>query len=214
MVFGLALLTSGLTTFYMFRLFFLAFHGAPRHEGVKAGHVHEDFAMTLPIVVLAVPALLSGLLGKGIFEKFFVVGKLHVPTLVKLSHASWIPVVAVAVAVVALALAWFMYGRPKSNIARALDDINRGPIYKIIYHKFYFDEIYYAVVRQFIFGGVAATARFIQDYIIEGILAFTVWFTHKLGDLVRTAQAGYLPFYLGTLIVGLLLWRFIGGLPL
>ena len=107
-----------------------------------------------------------------------------------------------------------MYGRSKSNIARALDDINRGPIYKVIYHKFYFDEIYYAVVRQFIFGGVAATARFIQDYIIEGILAFTVWFTHKLGDLVRTAQAGYLPFYLGTLIVGLLLWRFIGGLPL
>ncbi len=213
-VFGLALLTSGLTTFYMFRLFFLAFHGAPRHEGVKAGHVHEDFAMTLPIVVLAVPALLSGLLGKGVFEKFFVVGKLHVPTLVKLSHASWIPVVAVAVAVVALALAWFMYGRSKSNIARALDDINRGPIYKVIYHKFYFDEIYYAVVRQFIFGGVAATARFIQDYIIEGILAFMVWFTHKLGDLVRTAQAGYLPFYLGTLIVGLLLWRFIGGLPL
>ena len=35
-VFALALLTSGLTTFYMFRLFFLAFHGEPRHEGVRA----------------------------------------------------------------------------------------------------------------------------------------------------------------------------------
>ena len=213
-VFGLALFTSALTTFYMFRLFFLAFHGAPRSEAVKAGHVHEDLAMTLPIVVLAVPALLSGLLGKGLFETFFTPGKLHVPTLVKLSHAGWIPVVAVAVAVAALALAWFFYGRPQSNIARALDSTNRSHVYKVIYHKFYFDEIYYTVVRQFIFGGVAATARFIQDYIVEGILAFTVWFVHKLGELVRFAQAGYLPFYLGTLIVGVLLWRFFGQLPL
>ena len=213
-VFGLALFTSALTTFYMFRMFFLAFHGVPRSEAVKAGHVHEDLAMTLPIVVLAVPALLSGLLGKGLFEAFFTPGKLHVPTLVKLSHADWIPVVAVAVAVVALALAWLLYASPRAKITRALDDTNRSRIYKVIYHKFYFDEIYYTVVRQFIFGGVAAAARFIQDYVVEGLLAFTVWFVHKLGDLVRTAQAGYLPFYLGTLIVGLLLWRFLGGLPL
>ncbi|MCQ2062384.1 MAG: NADH-quinone oxidoreductase subunit L [Fibrobacter sp.] len=213
-VFGLALLTSGLTTFYMFRLFFLAFHGEPRHEGVRAGHVHEDFAMTLPIVILAVPALLSGLLGKGIFEKFFTPGKLHVPQLLKLAHAEWIPYTAVGVAILALLIAWFLYASPKAKIARALDETNRSGLYKVIYHKFYFDEMYYTVVRQFIFGGVARVSRFIQDYIVEGILAFVIWFVHKLGDLVRTAQAGYLPFYLGTLIVGVLIWRFFGQLPL
>ena len=213
-VFGLALLTSGLTTFYMFRLFFLAFHGEPRHEGVRAGHVHEDLAMTLPVVVLAIPALLSGLLGKGIFEKFFTPGKLHVPVMLKLAHAEWIPFVAVAVAVIALLLAWFLYASPKAKVQRALDETNRSGIYKVIYHKFYFDEMYYTVVRQFIFGGIARVSRAFNDYIIEGLLAFSVWFIHKLGDLVRTAQAGYLPFYLGTLIVGVLLWRFFGQLPL
>lgn len=213
-VFALALLTSGLTTFYMFRLFFLAFHGEPRHEGVRAGHVHEDFAMTLPIVVLAVPALLSGLLGKGLFEKYFTPGYLHVPVMLKLAHAEWIPFVAVAVAVIALLIAWFLYASPKAKIERALDETNRSGIYKVIYHKFYFDEMYYTVVRQFIFGGIARVARAFNDYVIEGLLAFSVWFIHKLGDLVRTAQAGYLPFYLGTLIVGVLLWRFFGQLPL
>ena len=213
-VFALALLTSGLTTFYMFRLFFLAFHGEPRHEGVRAGHVHEDFAMTLPIVVLAVPALLSGLLGKGLFEKYFTPGNLYVPVMLKLAHAEWIPFVAVAVAVIALLIAWFLYASPKAKIERALDETNRSGIYKVIYHKFYFDEMYYTVVRQFIFGGVARVARAFNDYVIEGLLAFSVWFIHKLGDLVRTAQAGYLPFYLGTLIVGVLLWRFFGQLPL
>jgi NADH-quinone oxidoreductase subunit L len=213
-VFGLALLTSGLTTFYMFRLFFLAFHGTPRHEGVKAGHVHEDFAMTLPIVILAIPALLSGILGKGIFEKFFVPGQLHVPQLMRLDHAEWIPYVAVAIAVVALIIAWLLYASPWAKVQRALDETNRSGIYKVIYHKFYFDEMYYAVVRQFIFGGIARVARAFNDYVIEGLLAFTVWFVHKLGDLVRLAQAGYLPFYLGSLIVGVLLWRFFGQLPL
>lgn len=213
-VFALALLTSGLTTFYMFRLFFLAFHGEPRHEGVKAGHVHEDFFMTLPVVILAIPALLSGILGKGLFEHFFTPGKLHVPTMLKVAHAEWIPFVAIGVAVLALLIAWFLYASPKAKIQRALDDTNRCGIYKIIYHKFYFDEMYYTVVRQFIFGGVARVSRAFNDYVIEGLLAFSIWFIHKLGDLVRTAQAGYLPFYLGTLIVGVLIWRFFGQLPL
>ncbi|SMG44218.1 NADH-quinone oxidoreductase subunit L [Fibrobacter sp. UWB13] len=213
-VFGLALLTSGLTTFYMFRLFFLAFHGAPRHEGVKAGHVHEDFAMTLPIVILAIPALLSGVLGKGLFEKFFEPGALHVPQLVRFDHAEWIPFVAVGIAVIALVIAWVLYASPWAKVQRALDESNRSGIYKVVYHKFYLDEMYYAVVRQFIFGGIARVARAFNDYVIEGLLAFTVWFVHKLGDLVRFAQAGYLPFYLGTLIVGVLLWRFFGQLPL
>lgn len=213
-VFALALLTSGLTTFYMFRLFFLAFHGEPRHEGVKAGHVHEDFFMTLPVVILAIPALLSGILGKELFEHFFTPGKLHVPTMLKVAHAEWIPFVAIGVAVLALLIAWFLYASPKAKIQRALDDTNRCGIYKIIYHKFYFDEMYYTVVRQFIFGGVARVSRAFNDYVIEGLLAFSIWFIHKLGDLVRTAQAGYLPFYLGTLIVGVLIWRFFGQLPL
>ena len=213
-VFGLALLTSGLTTFYMFRLFFLAFHGEPRHEGVKAGHVHEDFAMTLPIVILAVPALLSGIAGKSLFAAFFVPGKIHAPQLVKLAEASWIPFAAIAIAIIALALAWFFYASPKARIAKALDESNRSGIYKTVYHKFYFDEMYYAVVRQFVIGGIARVARFIEDYIAGTLVNFSVWFIHKLGDLVRVAQGGYLPFYLGTLIVGVLLWRFLGNLPL
>ena len=213
-VFGLALLTSGLTTFYMFRLFFLAFHGEPRHEGVKEGHVHEDFAMTLPIVILAVPALLSGIAGKSLFAAFFVPGKIHAPQLVKLAEASWIPFAAVAIAIIALVLAWFFYASPKARIAKALDESNRSGIYKTVYHKFYFDEMYYAVVRQFVIGGIARVARFIEDYIVGTLVNFSVWFIHKLGDLVRVAQGGYLPFYLGTLIVGVLLWRFLGNLPL
>ena len=92
--------------------------------------------------------------------------------MLKLAHAEWIPFVAVAVAVVALLVAWFLYASPKAKVQRALDETNRSGIYKIIYHKFYFDEMYYTVVRQFIFGGIARVARAFNDYVIEGLLAF------------------------------------------
>ncbi|MCF0215108.1 MAG: NADH-quinone oxidoreductase subunit L [Fibrobacteraceae bacterium] len=217
-VFALALLTSGLTTFYMFRFFFLIFHGDSRSEHVRGHKIKEDFAMTLPIVVLALPAFLSGFMAKGLFAKFSVPSSLNIPQLVSLPEAKWIPFAAIGMAVVAFCTAWLFYASPKATIPakmqQTLDETNRCGLYKLIYRKFYFDEMYYIFVRQFIFAGVARVCRFVQDYIIEGIVAFVVWFVHRLGDLVRYAQGGSLPFYLGTLIIGLLLWRFFGQLPL
>ncbi|MSR74862.1 MAG: NADH-quinone oxidoreductase subunit L [Planctomycetes bacterium] len=58
--FTLAAVTAFLTAFYMFRLLFLTFHGKPgdRH---KFEHAHESpAAMTMPLVVLAVLALIAG----------------------------------------------------------------------------------------------------------------------------------------------------------
>ena len=64
--------------------------------------------------------------------------------------------------------AWFFYCRPFAGVARALDAEPPWPWYKVIYHKFYFDEIYYAVTRQFIFAGVAQWMKNFDDYVIGG----------------------------------------------
>lgn len=211
-VFAIGLLTSGLTAFYMFRLFFLAFHGKARSE--HTAHAHEDFAMTLPIVCLAVPSLLSGLLAKNIFATKFVPGALPVATAEHLVHATWIPYAAGGMAVLGILIAALFYARPKANIERALDVDNRCKLYKTINHKFYFDEMYYAVVRQFIFRGVAATARFVEDWIIGSIVNFCLFIVRTAGSLVREAENGYLPFYVGVMIVGVIFWYFVGKLPL
>ncbi len=53
LLFLLPLLTAGLTTFYMFRMWFMTFAGKPRDEHVHE-HAHETpWTMTLPLVVLA-----------------------------------------------------------------------------------------------------------------------------------------------------------------
>ncbi len=210
-VFAVALFTSALTAFYMFRLFFLAFHGKARSEHTT--HAHEDLAMTLPIVALAIPSALAGLLTKNLFAEKFVPGTLSVSEATHLAHVSWIPFVASAAAVIGILLAFVCYGRKKTNVARALDTDNRSKLYRTIYHKFYFDEAYYAIVRQFVFNGLSATARFVEDYVIGSVVKFCTGAVQKAGALVRAVECGNLPFYIGTMVAGILIWYFIGNLP-
>jgi NADH-quinone oxidoreductase subunit L len=54
LLFVLPLLTAGITTFYMFRMWFMTFTGKPRDEHVHE-HAHESPAtMTVPLIILAV----------------------------------------------------------------------------------------------------------------------------------------------------------------
>src|ERR1700693_271888 len=56
----LGLLTALLTSFYMFRLIFLTFHGKPRYDEHKV-HVHESpWSMLGPLVALAVLSVIGG----------------------------------------------------------------------------------------------------------------------------------------------------------
>ena len=53
-----------MTSFYMFRLMYLTFHGHPRMSHEAEHHIHESPAsMTAPLVVLAICAIGAGWLG-------------------------------------------------------------------------------------------------------------------------------------------------------
>jgi NADH-quinone oxidoreductase subunit L len=59
LLFLLPLVTAGLTTFYMFRMWFLTFAGEPRDRHVYE-HAHESpWLMTMPLVVLAVLSIVA-----------------------------------------------------------------------------------------------------------------------------------------------------------
>lgn len=71
-IFGLLVFASFLTSFYMFRTWFLTFTGTPRdHE--RHHHAHESpLLMTVPLMVLAIPSLFLGFFFwyQGNLEKF------------------------------------------------------------------------------------------------------------------------------------------------
>src|SRR5262249_50866585 len=54
LLFILPLATAGITTFYMFRMWFMTFTGAPRDQHVY-DHAHESpWQMTVPLIILGV----------------------------------------------------------------------------------------------------------------------------------------------------------------
>src|SRR6202043_3599861 len=58
LLFLLPLMTAGITTFYMFRMWFMTFTGQPRDQSVYE-HAHESpWPMTVPLIVLAVFAVI------------------------------------------------------------------------------------------------------------------------------------------------------------
>jgi NADH-quinone oxidoreductase subunit L len=66
--FWMTVLAAMLTSFYSWRLIFLTFHGTPRASADVMSHVHESpYVMTVPLALLAVGALFSGI----VFEHSF-----------------------------------------------------------------------------------------------------------------------------------------------
>lgn len=209
-VFALGLATGGLTAFYMFRLFFLAFHGEARDK--HASHAHEDPWMTFPIVALAIPSACAGFFAKDLFERFFqpamALPEMH------LDHPSWLPIAASLMGIAGIAVSWLFYGRKQANAAAALKLEGRSAPYRLAYNKFYFDEMYYAFTRKFLFSIVAEGLKWIDHHIVDRLGDLLAQGSQKAGALVRRLQTGYAPLYILATLLGVLLWRALGNLPL
>ncbi|MCL2284262.1 MAG: NADH-quinone oxidoreductase subunit L [Fibromonadales bacterium] len=186
-VFFAGLLTGGLTAFYMFRMFFLTFHGKQRCEHVAA---HEDPWMTVPIVILAIPAACAGYIGHCILSGLTA------------QHVEWLPIAASLMGILGVAVAWFLYARKNADVNRALESDIRSPWYRIIYHKFYFDEMYYSITRNFLIKGVAGFLKAFDHYVIDAFGDFIAGVLQWLGRGVRLAQNGSFAVYAALFVTG------------
>jgi NADH-quinone oxidoreductase subunit L len=202
-VFFTGLLTGGITAFYMFRMFFLTFHGKARNEHAVA-HAHEDPWMTFPIVALAIPAAVIGLVSHKFFAGF--VETLHITSLQEVSHVELplpLPVIASLMGIIGIAVASFFYARKDANTTAALETDIRSPFYKIIYNKFYFDEMYYAFTRSFLIKCVAGFLKAFDHYIIDALGDFIANVIQFLGKGVRLSQNGFYAAYAVWFVTGL-----------
>jgi len=221
-VFAVGLLTGGLTAFYMFRLFFLAFFGKSRAHAHHDFHghdkhpqpelkIHEDPWMTTPIVLLAIPTVFAGFFSKDIFERL-VKPMMALPEL-ELQHPGWLPYVASAMGILGMLVAFILYARPHANIAKALETATRPAWYKVIMNKFYFDEVYLWITQKVIFAFVAEAMKAF-DRLVDNLVDLSASFTQLGGRATRALQSGLLPLYIGVTLFGILLVRYLGNLPL
>jgi NADH-quinone oxidoreductase subunit L len=207
----LALITAGLTAFYMFRLFIIAFGWEWLAHDDR--HLHEAPPIqTIPIVILAAGAVVGGYIPVASFLSPVFGQPAEVGTL-----AFWgLAGLTMAASAVGFAVAYVMYARrPELAVAWRT---RLGPIHTLVEHKYYIDELY---DRLFVRPGLAL-ARFLNDVVeprvIDGAVNAVADFTLLEAREFRLLQTGRVRSYaLVTLggAVGVLLiviW-YLGYLP-
>jgi NADH-quinone oxidoreductase subunit L len=223
------LVTAGLTSFYMFRLWYLTFFGQSRAQetahddhGHEHGHgVHESPAiMLVPLVILAILSVIGGWVGVpeamgGHAEiTHFLSPVIPVSEGAESSRSMELLLAAVSVAVAAIG--WFCahvlyFAKPElpAQFAAKL----RG-LYTLLLNKYWIDEVY---------GGIiVAPILFLSRYVLKGLLDTGVitggglalgYTTQGLGSLVQRVQSGNIRSYAGWLAIGaaaLLLLTYFG----
>jgi NADH-quinone oxidoreductase subunit L len=221
------LLVAFMTAFYMFRLTFLVFTGAPR-DAHKYDHAHESPAvMTLPLVVLAVLSAVAGFWGMPWlshgFAQFITGGHAehHAPSLALMA-------VATLVAASGIFLAYQTYYRRVWSPERLAE--KAGRLYTWAFNKYYFDELYSLVlVRPFyalcdflwtfdmlVIDGLVNLAGWLglafavlhnwfDVYLVDGLVNLSGYSMRGLGRSLRLLQSGRLQNYAFLVVFGVLL---------
>lgn len=209
-IYVLALGGALLTSFYMFRLFYLVFYGEQR---LSEAHPHESpKVMTLPLVVLAILSVFGGFLnipsllgGHSGFEAYIntAVSSMSGHTI---SHGTEIVLIVTSLILIG-AVIWLAYLKfVKKAFVPEPDAESISFIPKLITNKFYIDVFYISVIEkpyrnlsEFLFKSIETN---ILNPVVDGIGNSIL----KLGDFVRKLQQGNMSFYFFAMVAGILLF--------
>jgi NADH-quinone oxidoreductase subunit L len=200
-MFWVGAITAGLTAFYVFRAFFLAFFGKYRGHH----HPHESpLVMTGPLMVLAVLSLVGG---------FISIPNWLAPLFPLPAHESTTPmVISATFGIIGIVLALYLYVIQPA-LAESLKTA-AGPVYTLISNKYYVDEIYAAVIVKPL-EGISRTVLWkgVDEGLIDkGIVTGFARTVRGWGSLLRQLQSGSIRNYATWILAGSLLVIFVLGL--
>ena len=217
LLFVLASVVAALTTFYMFRLVFVAFLGSARSDA--AGHAHESPpVIAWPLRILAVFSIIGGLIGiEQLYAAQLTPGHAeHAASFVQQLVGPFVHApLAACVGLLAIAVGYF--AAQALYVKAAKDPLPEmlGALSRAMRNRFYFDELYEATVIR-LHDGLAAVAGWFDRWIIAGVGVRGVHGTTELaGRALRLLQSGNLQTYaflfaLGAALVLFLLLRATG----
>lgn len=214
-IYAIALVTSGLTAFYMFRMFFLTFHGKPRDQHIH-DHAHESpLIMTFPLMALAlgtvvvgflnVPKVLSfGFLPTDLFATWLE------PSLKVAEHGEAhmfhptattdfiLMAVAIGISLIGIGFAYARYAKPTPAT-----EPTKALWWEILWDKYYVDEMIQAIVIE----PILKLSGFLRKGVDEDGLDYVVNSTPKayagLSNAVRVIQTGLVRSYAYLMVLGM-----------
>jgi NADH-quinone oxidoreductase subunit L len=214
--FVLSLFVSACTAFYMFRLYYLTFHGTFRGTQDQEHHLHESpKSMTIPLVVLAVLSVVGGLIGLphaighdlGMHWHWldhYLADTLLMPA--SMMHSGTEIALMILATVIALGSIYFAWRIYKQQGQMALEDKEiTSSTHRMLVGKYYIDELYDALIRK----PVDALSNFfnavMESKVIDGLIEGVSWGVNSTGELLRKAHSGKLYVYILITVFALIL---------
>jgi NADH-quinone oxidoreductase subunit L len=212
-----------MTGFYMFRLMGKTFYGTSHVDPEVEPHVHESpRSMTVPLLLLAVPTVLLGLvlglpLGSSTIlhwlEPIFLPAEeimgIHLPEYELLGIDGTLIFVSVGISALGIGIGIWLFGflrRPArpGTVAR-LTDRNRltRSLYVASRQKWWFDDLNHLVFYRF-GGAIADAVMWFDVRVVDGIVNGTGSVTQRVGDGIRRIQTGRVQNYALGIALGLL----------
>ncbi len=207
-LFILGMITAFMTAFYMFRMWFMTFCGEPR------GHCHGESPkpMTVPLCILAVFAVISGLFV--VFDgSYYILESLRttIDTVIPFHTGmeiveeifTAIPTyVALVLAVVGIGIAWKLYVKTPYD-AEAFKPENHGALYNFNAKRHYFPELYNWISWKF-GAGVAKGVNALDVHVVDGTVNGLSNAVVGGGEGLSAVQTGYVRDYAGLVAVGVI----------
>ncbi|KAB2699090.1 NADH-quinone oxidoreductase subunit L [Brucella haematophila] len=221
--FTLLVVSALFTSFYSWRLIFMTFFGKPRASAEVMHHVHESPpVMLVPLLILAVGAILAGVVFKEFFfgndyAEFWKGALFTLPTNEVLEHyhhvPTWVKLSPFTAMIVGFIVAWIFYIRSPET-PKALAERHRG-LYQFLLNKWYFDELYdFLFVRPAKWLGrlfwKGGDGWLIDGFGPDGISARVLDVTNRVVKM----QSGYLYHYAFAMLIGvaaLVTWMMLGS---
>jgi NADH-quinone oxidoreductase subunit L len=221
----IGVITAFITSFYMFRLWFMTFFGDYRRRTsdahAQSAHGHGDhghgdphespMVMLMPLVILAVLSFCAGWVATGgWFEHFlspvFEGGKpesvLQGPVDVS-NHSTEYLLMAISLGAAALGLylAYVLYYKRRDLPQKIADTL--GGFYETVVHKYYVDEIYAVLfVKPLVDGSTRILWRGVDQGVIDAAINDAADGANHVSDAARHMQSGNLRSYAGWIAAG------------
>jgi NADH-quinone oxidoreductase subunit L len=202
-------IAAAFTSFYMFRLLILTFHGSPRYTEHEVHHVHEaPKSMLIALVALAIFSIVAGFVGiprvlhgGDRIEHFLTPETAVAETEAGVGTEGLLMAVSIVVALSGLGVTYLFYvakpGLPGVLAAKA------HAMYSILTHKYYVDEIYNSVIVWPIFTASKEFLwKFVDILVIDGTVNGVGKAVRGSGNGLRHMQTGYVRTYAAWILLG------------
>ncbi|HEU4588124.1 MAG TPA: NADH-quinone oxidoreductase subunit L [Gemmatimonadales bacterium] len=214
--YGMGLVAALLTAFYMARLIAMTFLGQNRMSEVERSKLHDaPPSMTGPLILLGILSVVGGVINLPAFLGWQpealdhwlepVVGNaLRIRPLEHLHGQTELLLVVAAVAVGVAGLVAGFRATLGATIRPARQSPAEHGFARVLYHKFYVDEIYNAlIVRPVVWLADRVLWRTVDQAIVDGgVVTGTVRASEAVGRLGSLLQNGQLGFYAVLFVLG------------